>query len=143
MAYVPQNWPSVIRLYLLNKCRDEVVDQILEAVAKKLGLEWDDAAYLFVSKNLGQAVTGTSIPATMANSLVGILKTYLFTFSMPAMYTNKVVPSHGTVWAVSPYPKNPYNPNTDQEHYVEYLVFSWIYSYLNSNYTFAEPIYRF
>jgi hypothetical protein len=141
MAYIPQNWPIIIRNYLLGKCTEAIVNKIMEKIASKLGLQWDSISSF--SNAAGQVVTGTNIPAQLATAATTYLQIYLFTASMPATYKTDAIPKYGKIWAVDPYPKNPYNPNVNADQYVEFLVFSWAYSYIQCNRQYAEPIYRF
>lgn len=141
MAYTEQNWPAVIYGYLLSQCSQKIVDKIMEKIASRLGLKWDNISSF--QNAAGHLVTGTNIPAHLATAVTTYLKVYLFTGSMPATYQTDAIPRYGKVWAVNPYPTNPYNPNTNTDPYVEFLIFSWAYSYIQCDRKYAEPIYRF
>ncbi|MDV7391305.1 hypothetical protein RZS08_08140, partial [Arthrospira platensis SPKY1] len=65
-----------------------------------------------------------------------------YTASMPAINSTTAIVKTGRVWFDNP-PKNPNNPNIDADKYVEFLVFSWVYSYLTTGRQYAEPIYQF
>ena len=140
MAYTSKDWPKLIFKQVKDKIGEEVANQIMDKIAEKFGFDWDSTSSVFTF--FSKTVTGTNILAWVAAGVIGGLKSLFITASMPAIQSNNAIEKTGHVW-FEEHPKNPYNPNEKPDQYVDYLVYSWVISYLTTGCKYAEPIFEF